>query len=280
MARATAFRPPAAEIRGMALVLGPSPELAQTIPPELFEHWISSGGPARRKLLEPLRATLRRPPAPPSTFLHSIEPLRWLIDKGRGKGLPLDRDGFLSPRFAVRANRGFGFTSPEMVKGDRTVLELDQLLNLGYVIRAFETKSRRATTTVHGRCFLSDILALWQTAASFLGAVPPPEGLTARIWEIALGWLLQPDLVSGPLNDAVLESLGPDDPQPDDDGFEESMRVGLYSLYTLARGLNMFTEPQLSPGKPLLSEMGQATARAALRAACIVSRDPQCDAEE
>ena len=86
------------------------------------------------------------------------------------------------------------------------MLEVDQLLNLGYEIRAFETKSRRATTTVHGRCYLSDILALWQTAASFICGVP--GGLTARIWEITLAWLLQPDVGAGPLNDAVLASLG------------------------------------------------------------------------
>jgi hypothetical protein len=262
----------------MALVLRPSPELGQNIAPEVFDGWISSGGPARRALLQPLRATLRRPPAPPSTFLRCIEPLRWLIDEGRSKGLPLDGDGFLSPRFAVSANRRFGFTSPETLNGERTVLEVDQLLNLGYVIRAFETKSRRAMTTVHGRCYLSDVLALWQTAASFICAVPPPGGLTARVWEITLAWLLQPDVGAGPLNDAVLESLGPEDPHPDDDGFEETMSVGVLSLYTLARGLDMFTEPDPSANRPLLSEMGRGTARASLRAVCIHG-DPHPDAQ-
>jgi hypothetical protein len=261
----------------MALVLRPSPELAQTIPSALFDEWISSGGPARSALLQPLRRTLRRPPAPPSSFLRSIEPLRWLIDQGGGKGLPLDRDGFLSRRLAVSANRRFRFTSPETLHGERTVLEVDQLLSLGYVIRAFETKSRRAMITMHGRCFLSDILALWQTAASLMCAVPPPGGLHARIWEITLAWLLQPDVSTGPLHDAVLESLGSDDPQPDGDGFKDTMKVGLFSLYTLARGLRMFTEPNPSANKPLLSEMGRGTARAALRAVCIVHGDPHPD---
>jgi hypothetical protein len=256
----------------MAPVLRTSAQLAQTIPPEVFEEWISAGGPAQHGLLEPLRPTLRRPAAPPVMFLRCIEPLRWLIDQGRDDGLPLDDDGFLSTRFAVMANRRFGFTTPETLNGERTVLEVDQLVNLGYTIRAFETKSRRATTTTHGRCYLSDKLALWQTAASFLCMVPPEGELVARLWEISLAWLLQPDAGAGPLNDAVLESLGPDDPQPDDDGFDEAMKVGALSLYTLARGLHMFAKPDPAADKPHLSEMGRATSRAALRALCITSR--------
>jgi hypothetical protein len=60
------------------------------------------------------------------------------------------------------------------------MLEVDLLVNLEYVIRAFETKSRRATTTTHGRSYLSDKLALWQTAASFHCMVLPEGELVAR----------------------------------------------------------------------------------------------------
>lgn len=74
--------------------------------------------PARHELFKPLRATLRRPPAPPARFLRCIEPLRWLIDQGRDDGLPLDKDGFLSSRFAVIANRRFGFTTAETINGE------------------------------------------------------------------------------------------------------------------------------------------------------------------
>ena len=258
----------------MALMLRTSDELTRTLPPEIFDEWISSGGDARRALLEPLRETLRRRPTPPSSFLRAIEPLRSLIQKGRGPGLPLDRDGSLKARFAASANRRFGFTSPETLDGQRTVLEVDQLLTLGYVIRAFETKDGRAKTTMHGRCFLSDNITLWETAAAFICTVPPEGGFIARVWEVTLAWLLQPEVDTGPLNDAVIESLGPDDPRPGEDGFEELMTVGLFSLYTLARGLDMFTEPDPAANKPLLNDMGQATACAALRAACVVSSRP------
>jgi hypothetical protein len=258
----------------MALMLRTSDELTRPMPPEIFDEWLSSGGRARRVLLEPLRERLRRPSTPPSSFLRSIEPLRWLIQKGRGPGLPLDREGFLKPPFAINANRRFGFTSPETLDGQRSVLEIDQLLTLGHVIRAFESKDGRAKTTMHGRCFLSDNITLWETAAAFICALPPEGGTIARVWEITLAWLLQPEVDYAPLNDAVIESLGPDDPRPEEEGFEELMTVALFSLYTLARGLDMFTEPDPSAGKPLLNDLGQATACAALRAACVVSTRP------
>jgi hypothetical protein len=72
---------------------------------------------------------------------------------------------------------------------------------------------------------------------------------------------------------AVWESLGPDDPQLDEGCLEETMSVAIFSLYTLARGIDMFTEPSPAADKPHLSEMGRATAGAALRAACIVKGD-------
>ena len=254
----------------MALMLRTSDELARTLPSEVFDEWLSSRGEARRAMFEPLRERLRRRPTAPSSFLRAIEPLRWLIQKGRGPGLPLDRDGFLKPAFAISANRRFGFTSPETLNGQRTVLEIDQLLTLGYVIRAFESKDARAKTTMHGRCFLSDNITLWETAAAFICALPPEGGFIARVWEVTLAWLLQPEVDSSPLREAVIESLGPDDPRPGEDGFEERLTVALFSLYTLARGLDMFTEPEPDALKPLLNEMGQATACAALRAACVV----------
>jgi hypothetical protein len=258
----------------MALMLRTSEELTRPMSPEAYEEWLATGGPARRRLLEPLRERLRRHPQPPSDFLRCIEPLRWLIQKGRGTGLPIDKEGYLAPPFAISANRKFGFKSAPTLNGQRTVLEVDQLLNLGYAIRAFECKDGRAKTTAGGRCYLSDNITLWENAAAFICAVTPQDGFVGRTWESTLAWLLQPDVDYGPLHDAVIESLGPDDPTPGEDGFEELMTVALFSLYTLARGLDMFTEPDPAAGKPLLTEMGQATACAALRAACVVSSRP------
>lgn len=123
-----------------------------------------------------------------------------------------------------------------------------------------------------GRIIISKPDLIWKEASTALGSCRPP-GVVGELWEFALAWLLLPEAAPSalfPLLDEAADAAGKD--VTDEGAYVELFQTGMHSLYTLARGLSMFLPEEPGQSKPLLSDMGRATAVRALRASVFYLR--------
>jgi hypothetical protein len=240
--------------------------MRDVITPTMLDRFCTSAGPARLSLLSMVRDELNAAPPWPESALDALEPLIYLIEQARSGAATLDAEHGLHHQYALSLNRTFGFQSAPLVDGRRTHLEFDMLLTLSRAMRATIAGDRTEIITPIGMSLLKDPQSLWRAAA---GAVPAlgMSGVVGDMWELLLAWLLI-DEDEFQAQYAALIEVGDGKGVGDQ---HATFAVAIYSLYTLARGLQMFVprEPHVM-AKPRLTEFGRATAIEALRSAVLI----------
>jgi hypothetical protein len=237
------------------------------VTPAILDRFLTSAGPARLSLMTTIRPQLDREVISPRLDNTALEPLRYLMDQAAAGTAPLDEEWGLIHEYAIAVNQQLGFDSPGWLDGSRTHLEIDTLLSLTRVMGATLAGDGHEIITPIGMSLLKDPDALWRTAAWFVPALAYKNKQIADMWELTLAWLLAKGedwaAHSAAMEEAAGDAAGAD--------LESRYCVATYSLYTLARALQMFVpRPRDVVKKPRLTDFGRATAREALRSAALL----------
>lgn len=215
-------------------------------------------------LLGPLRELLSQPPFSPSTLSESLAPFKWLLDETAMDRVPYD-GMHLERGYVITANLELGFPTPSSFEDGDTFLEIECLdLILDRLPWLIEERSDVLSLPKEKQSNLIDE-AVWHSIAEALpGLMRSPA--VQDLWQLTIGWLLQPEVPERILKDAVKESLRELLPREVIGDMETVLAAGFAGLYTNCRALHML-EPSddYDSDIPSLNEMGRATAIAMLR---------------
>jgi hypothetical protein len=244
---------------------------------DLFDEWSGCVGPARLRLLQPLRPLLRTEASIGDERIKwAMAPLMWLLERAAISGIPSDEWG-TSQDFTAIGNARFGWNpQPQTIDGERGFSEIDALHSLALDIGAIERAGRSDTITWAGRVLLGDPRRLWCAAAR---TPTSTGGFFAAQCELIFASLLQQVTLDENeagirLGSAIIEAAGGEDylDRVDETKYSRGEAVvqlvalGVQMTRTLGTALRMFDEGS-RPGeaRPWLNDVGRATAIEALR---------------
>ncbi len=154
---------------------------------ERFDTWLSTHrSPTRRRILEPLAATVRTPGELPAGIEDPIPRLRWLLGE-LAEGQPLTQTGNLSRAFVQAAAPRFGWDFANPPRTEDELYDLHQLRHLAQRLGLARRSGRKLVLTPKGRAALADSELLWRTAARGL---LPDHQFAAALGEITLAVLI------------------------------------------------------------------------------------------
>ncbi|MEW9533145.1 hypothetical protein [Microbispora sp. NPDC049125] len=242
---------------------------------ERLNRWVLGRGSARRELAQPFEVRLHAPiPAPEEPHL---EPLRWLLELGRG-GVRLTERLNLSRAVAAEAADRFGWDAEaaRSVRGEGDVPPLSALKEIAVgQIGALRRSGRKLVLTPTGRMLLDHPRSLWGPATAAL--LTPAKGehdFEVSIRESALMFLVDGGAVPyATLRDQVAEVVNGEGWRTAAGG--QVTVVDLAGpLWELQRRLDALgLRAGCSPGSPWrLTEAGRSAALAALRAQALRPR--------
>jgi hypothetical protein len=154
---------------------------------ERIETWLSTHrSPTRRRILEPLAGTVRRPAVLPAGADDPLHRLRWFLG-GLADGQPLTQTGNLGRAFVQDAAPRFGWDFPNPPRTEDELYDLHQLRHLTQRIGLARRSGRKLTLTTNGRAALADPDLVWRTVARGL---LPDHQFAAALGELTLALLV------------------------------------------------------------------------------------------
>jgi len=172
---------------------------------ERFDTWLAPNRSAtRRRVIEPLAASLRAPAALP-TDIDPVPRLRWFLGE-LAEGQPLTQTGNLSRAFVQGAAPRFGWDLATPPRSEDELYDLHQLRHLAQRLGLVRRSGRRLVLTPSGRVAMDDGELLWRTTARGL---LPDHQFAAALGEVTLALLVDRELdertINATLGDVVTE---------------------------------------------------------------------------
>ena len=173
---------------------------------ERLDTWLSTHrSPTRRRVLEPLAATVRRPAELPAGVEDPVPRLRWFLGE-LAEGQPLTQTDNLSRAFVQAAAPRFGWDFANPPRTEDELYDLHQLRHLTQRLGLARRSGRKLALTPKGRAAVGDTELLRRTAAQGLLS---DHQFAAALGEITLALLIDREMhddeLDATLTDVVAE---------------------------------------------------------------------------